>query len=97
MRECAKFRRPHTEESFQRQSDSLKAYYTEHENPFKGKQHTEEAKLKNRLKHVGKIAVNNGDISKMISSDELESYISAGWSRGYGDTRGQNKVNLSGA
>lgn len=48
-------------------------------NPFYGKFHTEESKLKNSLSHKGKIRITNGIISKSIHPSEP---IPDGWRRG---------------
>lgn len=51
-------------------------------NPFYGKHHSDEAKLKNSLAHKGKITVNKDGKIKMINADELEYYLQLGYKRG---------------
>lgn len=87
MRLISKNRTPHSPESFAKISESLKKYYETHDNPFKGKKHSEATKELNRQKHLGKIAVNNGITSTMIDKENLDFYIAQGWKRGYGNTR----------
>ena len=87
MRQIALNQPAKSPESIEKFKKSIKKYYETHENHFKGKNHTEKTKEINRLKHLGKIAINNGIISKMIDPDELDDYINEGWMKGYGNTR----------
>ena len=70
------------------QSDELRKLHsilsTGENNGMYGKKHSDESKLKNRLSHVGKIAVSNINLNKvlMINKDELEVYLSNGWIKG---------------
>lgn len=59
---------------------------------LKGKKHSAERILKNKLSHMGqkaqnkgKIVIHNGDVQKYIFESELESYIATGWIRGCSD------------
>jgi len=52
-------------------------------NPFYGKHHTDEVKEKCGNATRGKIAVNDGIKRKMIKPEELDYYLSIGYTRGY--------------
>ena len=49
---------------------------------MKGKHHKEESKEKLRKIRLGKIWINNNLVNKVISTDELDYYISIGWNKG---------------
>lgn len=72
----------HSLESIKRQRGSIKKYYETHSGTFLGKAHSEEAKNKNRLAHLGKLTINRDGVIKMIDSIELDNYLSDGWKRG---------------
>lgn len=130
MREIAKDRKPHSPESYKKQSQSLREYYKKTDGTFKGKKHTEEAKEKNRLAHIGtkymtdgintrcvkddadidlllvqgwmfgraptnrrsgKIWVNNGEKCRCIDPEDLDKFISEGFTRGKLDKRSMIK------
>ena len=48
----------------------------------RGKHHTEEAKRKMKEALKGRIFINNGLINKMIRKEELDYYISLGYTKG---------------
>jgi hypothetical protein len=79
----------------QRQHESLKKYTSSHDNAFKGKHHTDDAKHrigeKSRLRNsgngnpqYGKFWIHNPstDKNKMIKPERLDEYLAKGWIKG---------------
>lgn len=72
----------HTEETKKRISESREKYKGEN-HPWYGREHKESTKKAISEYNKGKIYVNNGEIMKFVkSTEELEYYLSIGWSRG---------------
>ena len=76
-------------------SNGLKLYYQLHNNPFKGKKHTIESKIKigkaNAIKQAGEGNSNYGKCwiyneelkeNKSIKKEELQSWLEQGWKKG---------------
>lgn len=79
MRQIALNQPAHTEEQNHKHSEYLKEYYQSHDNPFAGKQHSEESKKKmsEALKH--KVTINNGIKTIRVMDYNLERYLNNGW------------------
>lgn len=82
MREQGLRQPPKSEESIEKQRQSIKNFYKTHENPFKGRKHTEESKQKMRESLSNKICVNNGERTICIVPKNLEKYLAEGWKVG---------------
>lgn len=76
-------------------SNGLKLYYQLHNNPFKGKKHTIESKIKigkaNAIKQAGEGNSNYGKCwiyneelkeNKSIKKENLQSWLEKGWKKG---------------
>lgn len=81
IRKTANARRGHcyeSEESLKRRSELMKG----EGNPFYGKTHTEEKKAYWRQIRKNKVWVNKDGVNTTINSEQLDQYISEGWTRG---------------
>lgn len=66
-------------ESYKKQGRLMHEYYKTHTPWWTGKTHTQEAKEKNRLAHLGRVRVCKDNIVKNVPPDEVDSYLSDGW------------------
>ena len=72
----------HSIESRTLQSNAAINRFQQEENPFKGKTHSDESKRRMSESHRNQVWVYKNELSKMISKDLLEEYLSQGWLRG---------------
>jgi hypothetical protein len=57
-------------------------------NPFFGKTHSNEQREKWKESRTGKIWINNGIKSTLVDSEEIDSYLNNGWSKGRSNKNG---------
>ena len=80
MKEIAKTRKPHSEESFKKQSTTMKEYYKTHHGTFFGRTHSDEAKEKNRLAHIGLKTLTDGIKTRRLRpEEEIQELLAQGW------------------
>jgi hypothetical protein len=72
----------HSPESKLAMSQKKKDLYNGENNPMFGKSHSDAAKKKVAAFRKGKIWIHKDMVCKSVSLDELEEFLSDGWSRG---------------
>lgn len=82
MREITLNQPPKTQETIEKQRQSIKKYYETHENPFAGKTHSKESIDKMKSSLAGMVYVNKNGVQTKVHLEQLDSYIENGWSRG---------------
>ena len=72
-----------SEEQRKQISRTLKEYFKTHKPYIAGKQHTEESIQKMSLAKKGRIWIHNTEgVTKMVSNEQLDTYLKLGWIRG---------------
>ena len=72
----------HTVERRAKASQAKKEYFRTHPGTFTGKKHTDVAREKNRLGHVGRRTISKDGVIKCVWPDELDFYINQGFQLG---------------